>query len=174
MNADAAPPILLTSVTGWARAGALVGGLAPTDGRPLLPHLAHPGRLVAASRSDCHPSPRDTRALLATVLHLPVEEHDDDEESLPALAESLHRSDRAVLVSWRHGSLPALAAELLQRLDAAPARWPENRFDVLWVVERDGFSRHLVQVPLRLPAGDRAQPIARRVGSACAKTGEGR
>jgi hypothetical protein len=197
MNADAAPPILLIrhaekpqpgeqgvrldgrpdegalSVLGWARAGALVGLLAPAHGRLMLPHLARPARLVAASRSDRHPSsrPRDTLALLATTLDLPVEEYDDDDASLPAFAESLSHSDRAVLVSWRHGGLPALAAELLQRPDAAPARWPEDRFDLVWVVERDGFSPHLVQVPQRLLAGDRAQPIARRVGSARAKTG---
>lgn len=200
MNTDAAPPILLIrhaekpqpgeqgvgldgrpdegalSVTGWARAGALVGLLAPADGRPLLPHLARPGRLIAASRSDRHPSsrPRDTLVLLATALGLPIEEHDDDDASLRALADSLRGSDRAVLLSWRHGNLPALAAELLQRTDAAPSRWPEDRFDVVWVVERGGFSPRFVQVPQRLLACDRAQPIARRVGNALAKRGEGR
>jgi hypothetical protein len=190
MHADPAPPIMLIrhaekprpgsqgvgldgmpdegslSVTGWARAGALVGLFAPAEGRALLPHLRRPGRLLAAARSDRHPSsrPRDTLALLAAALELPVEEHDDDEASLAFLAESLQDSEQAVLVSWRHDSLPALAGGLLRRPGAAPARWPEDRFDLVWVIERDGFSPRLVQVPQRLLAKDHAQPIARRAG----------
>jgi hypothetical protein len=190
MNALSTPPILLIrhaekprqgeqgvgfngqpddaslSVAGWVRAGALVGLFAPADGRPLHAHLARPGRLVAAGRSQRHPSdrPRDTLAPLASVLELNIEELVDDAASLPAVAESLLGSDSAVLVSWRHGSLPALAAELLKGHDAAPSRWPEDRFDLVWVIERGGFSPRLVQVPQRLLAGDGVRPLARRVG----------
>jgi hypothetical protein len=198
MTADTTPPILLIrhaekpqpgeqgvgldgqpdqralSVTGWARAGALIGLFAPADGRPLVPHLARPGRLVAAACSDDHPShrPRDTLTLLGAALDLPVEEHQDDDASLPALAESLRRSECTVLVSWRHGSLPRLAAELLQRPDAAPSLWPEQRFDLVWVVQRHGFSPQLVQVPQRLLAGDHTQTVARRVSSPRSRVGK--
>lgn len=180
MDADTTPPIMLIrhaekprpgergvdlagrpdtgalSVTGWARAGALVGLFAPVDRRPPPAPLVRPARLVAASRSGSRRSsrPRDTLALLAATLGLPVEEQDDDVASMRALAATLRRCDRPVLVSWRHGSLPALVDELLQQPGAAPARWPADRFDMVWVLEHDGVRRRLAQVPQRLLAGD--------------------
>jgi hypothetical protein len=73
------------AVKGWARAGALVGLFAP-DARLPLPGLARPGRLVAASCGDRRRSsrPRDTLALLAAALDLPIELYDDDKASLRA------------------------------------------------------------------------------------------
>jgi hypothetical protein len=156
------------AVKGWARAGALVGLFAP-DARLRLPGLARPGRLVAASCGDRRRSsrPRDTLALLAAALDLPIELYDDDKASLRTLAESLSRSPCAVLVSWRHGSLPTLASALLQQTDGAPARWPGDRFDLVWAIERDGLRRRLLQVPQRLLAGDQGQPIKAVVPCVC-------
>ena len=43
-----------------------------------------------------------------------------------------------------------------------PAQWPDDRFDMIWVVDRDGANGpwHFAQVPQLLLSGDVAHPIS--------------
>lgn len=157
-------------VEGWQRAGALVRFFVPLQGQAPPAHLEVPRHLVAARPDADRPSirARDTLAPLAAELGLDV---DDDwgaaAVALPSLVRHLRTLDGPVLVAWSHDSLPLLANELLQKPDA-PARWPEDRFDMVWVIERVGLSHSLAQVPQRLLAGDRPQAIPRRVAARAA------
>lgn len=162
-------------VSGWQRAGALVHFFAPADAeRPAHPALARPRHLVAARSDAGHPSvrPRDTLLPLAEALGLETDERWGSTDALPLIAQHLRALEGAVLVSWRHEDLPALANELLQRNDA-PSRWPDDRHDVVWVVSRTGLSWAFAQVPQRLLAGDRPQAIARRVSASSGSRGSG-
>jgi broad specificity phosphatase PhoE len=161
------------SVEGWQRAGALVHFFAPAEAeRPAHPQLARPRHLVALRSDADHPStrPRDTLLPLASALGLEVDDRWGSSDALSLVAHQLRALEAAVLVSWRHQDLPALANELLQRPDA-PNRWPEDRHDVVWVVSRAGLSWSFAQVPQRLLAGDRPQAIARRVSASAARGG---
>lgn len=154
------------SVTGWQRAAALLHLLAPRDDTDLGPRLAVPRHLFAAAPDAAHAStrPRDTLQPLAEALGLPIDERFSTDDPLRAVAAHLRSLHEPVLVCWRHGSLPALANELLQR-EEAPAAWPEHRFDLIWVVDTAGAgSFH--QVPQKLLPQDGAQAVAKRVKAA--------
>ena len=153
------------SIEGWQRAGALVRFFAPLEGQAGHAHIETPRHLVATRQDAARPSSRsrDTLLPLAEALGIGVDdEWDVDAAALPALVRHLRSLDGPVLVAWSHEALPALANELLHRPDA-PSRWPDDRFDMVWVIERVGLSRSFAQVPQRLLAGDRPQAIPRRV-----------
>lgn len=159
------------SVQGWQRAGALVRLFAPPDGLAPAPHLQTPQRIFAARPTPPHPStrPRDTVAPLAEALGLAVDERFGVDDPLPPLADALHAIPGAVLLCWRHDELPALAQGLAQGLNpdiAVPPRWPDDRFDLVWVFERTARDWHFVQVPQRVLAGDRTRTLVRRVRKA--------
>lgn len=158
-------------IEGWQRAGALVRFFAPLEGQATHAHLETPRHLVAARQAATSPSSRarDTLAPLAEALGMVVDDDwDADAAALPALVRHLRSLDGPVLVACPHEALPTLANELLQKADA-PARWPDDRFDMVWVIERVGLSLAFAQVPQRLLAGDRPQAIPRRVAGATAR-----
>lgn len=158
---DAASPSL--SPRGWQRAGALVRLFAPLDPAALRKHLAVPRHIVAARSRDDSTRPLDTVRPLAEMLGLPVDDSLGSDDPPVQVAQALRALDAPVLVCWRHDGLPALADALLQRAGETPPKWPDDRHDVVWVIERGGASAHLVQVPQQVLPGDRAQSIVRRV-----------
>jgi hypothetical protein len=160
-----ADPLSL-SVRGWQRAGALVplfAGSPPLQAvgpgghraSAAIEKLARPQHLLAARATADRPStrPRDTLRPVAQFLGLTIDENFSADSSLATLATHIRGLKGPVLVCWRHDALPALANELLQRM-AAPVRWPESSFDMVWVIERTRLSWELVQVPQRLLHGD--------------------
>lgn len=167
-DADASPSL---SPRGWQRAGALVRWLWPqsADAAPPFP-LATPRRIVAAATTQAHPStrPRDTVVPLAQALQIEIEQPFDSDDDTRRVAAWLRALDSAVLVSWRHDGLPALARALLppSRSTEVPALWPEDCFDLVWVVHYKSDDWTLTQVPQQLLAGDRTSGIVRRVAKA--------
>lgn len=159
---------LTLSERGWQRAGALVRWLAPVaaDAAP-MPPLRRPTRIVAAASTPAHPStrPHDTVLPLAQLLEIPIEQAFGSDDDAPRAAAWLHSADEAVLVCWRHDTLPALARALLppERASLVPASWPDDRFDLMWSVHVKHGEWTLTQVPQQLLAGDRANGVVRRV-----------
>jgi hypothetical protein len=152
------------SIVGWQRAGALVPLFLPTNPNALASsHLRAPRHLFAARPTDDLPStrPRDTLRPLAQALGLPIDERfaTDDPHHAAAILKSL---EQPALVCWRREFLPALADAVLG-IPEAPGHWPEDCFDLIWVLERVRARWHLVQVPQRLLAGDRTRALVRRV-----------
>ena len=160
------------SPRGWQRAGALVRWLAPLGDSAVPAPLAQPARIVAAATTEAHPStrPRDTVTPLAQALELDIEQPFDSGGNEARVAAWLHAVSDAVLVCWRHESLPDLARALLpaDRASSVPPQWPEDRFDLVWVVHRKGGHWMLKQVPQQRLAGDRTFGVPRRVTSAAA------
>jgi hypothetical protein len=156
-----ADPESLTT-RGWQRAGALARFLAPADGRLAHPALATPTAIVA-SRAEpgagASRRPKQTVKPLAELLGLAIDlSFGKDEE--PAMVASLLAREGVVLVSWVHEGIPPLVAAL-PGAPPVPAAWPEDRFDVVWVLDpapASGWT--LTQVPERLLAGDRDDGIA--------------
>jgi hypothetical protein len=125
------------SVQGWTRAGALAALFdhVPTPERP---GVARPQRVLATKPTHEYKSKRerDTATPTAARLGIGVEDelsHGDTEEA----AASILGDDRDALVVWHHGSIPLLVEQFpLADPTALPKTWPEDRFDLIWCLNR--------------------------------------
>lgn len=126
------------SVRGWTRAGALAGlfAYAPTGSHP---QVVVPQRLVATKFTHDYRSRRevDTATPLARRLGIAIDE-DFDHSQAKALSRSVLDDPRPTLVVWHHGSMSDLLAHFpISNGDDVPTCWPEDRFDLIWVLVRD-------------------------------------
>jgi broad specificity phosphatase PhoE len=64
-----------------------------------------------------------------------------------------------VLIAWEHKLIPALIG-LLPNAPKVPDAWPDDRFDMVWVLDRMASGWTFSQVPQLLLAGDSSDPIA--------------
>ena len=141
---------------GWQRAGALVGFFVSAGVGRGSSGLLVPTHLFA-SQVGPEGSRRSLETLqpLAERLGLQVDTRFPKDEIGP-LVQAILARDGVVLVSWEHHLIPSLAATLIGQPSLVPQVWPDDRFDVAWVFERDakgtGFRFH--QVSQGLLAGD--------------------
>jgi len=146
---------------GWQRAGALVrwfGGQAGRTGSGLpVPTHLFASRVGPGSSSR---RPQQTLLPLAESLGLTVHATIPKPE-VARLANAILAIDGVVLVSWEHRLIPSLAATLTGRPSLMPSVWPDDRFDVVWVLERAvaGDPFRFRQVLQRVLAGDSDRPI---------------
>jgi hypothetical protein len=147
---------------GWQRAGALVrwfGGQvgASPAGLPLPTHL-FASQIAPQSSSR---RPQQTLQPLAQSLSLPVDTS-VPKADIGRLATAILAVEGVVLVAWEHHLIPSLAAILTSQPSLTPMVWPDDRFDVAWVLERDtdADAFRFRQVLQRVLAGDSDQPIA--------------
>jgi broad specificity phosphatase PhoE len=151
---------------GWQRAGALVrwfGGQAGRTGSGLpVPTHLFASRVGPGSSSR---RPQQTLLPLAESLGLTVEAT-IPKPDVARLAAAILATDGVALVSWEHRLIPSMAAALTGQPSLTPASWPDDRFDVVWVLERaaDGAPFRFRQVLQRLLAGDSDAPIATAPG----------
>lgn len=125
------------SVRGWTRAGALAALFAHAP-YGTHPNIVVPTRIVATKSTDGYKSKRevDTATPLAHRLALPVDQ-DFDHEHAQALATSILADDRSTLVVWHHGSMTDVIAKLpVRNMADIPHHWPEDRFDLIWVLSK--------------------------------------
>ena len=64
-----------------------------------------------------------------------------------------------VLIAWKHNTMQVIANAILGNKTTAPQYWPLDRFDLLWVFDRQGDTWTFTQVPQLLLAGDRPEVI---------------
>lgn len=126
------------SVRGWTRAGALAGlfSYAPTASHP---HVVAPARIVATKSTHGYASRRevDTATPLARRLDVSIDEGFDHSQA-KELSRSILDDPRPTLVVWHHGSMSDLLAHFpVSNSGEVPTRWPEERFDLIWVLVRD-------------------------------------
>lgn len=153
---------------GWQRAGALVGLFAgiPSDRLPSEdrgPRLARPTHLFASqvgARSTSR-RPLETLQPLSERLGLTVDTRFLKEE-VGELVAAIRATDGVALISWEHHLIPSIANMLIGDTSSAPQIWPDDRFDVVWVVtpEISGEVSGFQQFPEMLLAGDQATVIA--------------
>lgn len=129
------------SVQGWTRAGALAGlfAQAPHDSHP---HIVPPTRVLATSPSAQARSRREVDTARPTADRMKVVlEHDHAHGGEKHLVNEVLGSADPTLIVWHHGSMPKLVGHfpVVNRQDI-PAEWPEERFDLIWVLVREPVS----------------------------------
>lgn len=129
------------SVRGWTRAGALAAMFAHAP-HPQHPALVTPQRVYATKPTHSARSTRELDTAMPTARRLGLDVDDSvahgHETELARLI--LERPDD-VLVVWHHGQIVSLTHEFpLANPDDVPAEWPDHRFDLYWILTRDGAS----------------------------------
>ena len=148
------------TVRGWQRAGALLGLFVPRSGDAVIAAPTHLfASRVGESETDSR-RPIETLEPLSQRLGIPIGDA-FMKDQLADLVAAIRACDGPVLVAWEHKRIPPLAALLTNGLAGLPSVWPDDRFDVLWIIEPDhaGLAYGFRQVPQLLLAGDLAQTI---------------
>jgi hypothetical protein len=142
---------------GWQRAGALANFFAPTNGHFQDPSLAEPQFLYASKFIKRRGSrrPIETIMPLAEKLAMNINSHFPRSE-VESMLEEVFLCNGVVLICWQREYIPRIAAHVLGNKTLAPQHWPEDRFDVVWVFDRDPSSGRygFKQVSQRLLMGD--------------------
>lgn len=152
------------TAAGWRRAHALVGLFDPAGGAPRA-GLARPTVIYAAGATDQGEGQRtrETVAPLADALGVPVRTGfgRGDERELAEEVEAAADGGRpvATLIAWQHGGIPAIAEAFPHVRPDPPREWPEDRFDVVWVLTRTADGWRFSQVPEQVLPGDRDDPV---------------
>src|SRR5690349_16032283 len=162
VNAEGKPDPESLTPRGWQRAGALVGLFSGRSARgpggvvPVPTHL-FASQVVIHSTSQ---RPRQTLEPLSEFLGVAIDLRFPKEE-LAKLAQAVLEIDGVVLISWEHHLIPSLANLLIGDTTSAPQVWPDDRFDVVWVIERSAAGKPATfrQVPELLLAGDQPSTI---------------
>jgi hypothetical protein len=63
-----------------------------------------------------------------------------------------------VLLVWEHKEIAPLAA-LIPDAPKIPKRWPDDRFDIVWIFDRTATGWTFSQQPQLLLSGDSSEPI---------------
>ncbi len=143
---------------GWQRAGALIGLFVPRSEDAPWPVAPTPRHLfacrVGSDNADSR-RPLETLQPLSERLGLAVDER-FFRTQLEEVAAAILACDGVVLVAWEHKMIPLLAASLKEGPGGIPPEWPDDRFDVAWVLEpeEDTGGYAFRQVPQLLLAGD--------------------
>ena len=123
------------TVRGWQRAAALVRFFTRPDAHhPVSP----PKSIFAATATTVSPSLRSQRTVepLATALGLAIDlAHAEHEEA--DLAAAVLAAESPVLIAWHHHSIADLVQLLTQGAVASPADWPDDRYDLVWTLDRE-------------------------------------
>lgn len=139
------------TVRGWQHAGALAAVFAgPGSGvadalvpRPDVIFAAGVGKKKAhiggkeVQVGSHSKRPLQTVGPLASALGLtPVTTYTKGEEKA-LVADALQRPG-TVLVCWQHLDIPAIGNMIVGDKHTVPQKWPEDRYDLIWVFERAG------------------------------------
>jgi hypothetical protein len=145
------------TVRGWQRAGALVRFFAPPGDHPPGGLISTPRAIFASAAVPNSPSLRAQRTVepLAAALGLPINT-DHPEGAEAAVAAAVLAAPSPVLISWHHSHISLLVKAIAGDRVGSPKHWPDDRFDVVWILERDdaGGPWFFAQVPQRLFAHD--------------------
>ncbi len=151
------------TVRGWTRAGALTALFDPAHGKPRA-GLNRPTALFASNPGAAGSKrPLQTVTPLAERLGLPVRQMDvlsEESADVEAIALALMATPGSPLGSFQHHLIPQIAKAFGTVIPAVPAKWPGDRYDVVWVfTRRSAKTWRFNQVPQRLLAGDKKHPI---------------
>ena len=142
------------TVRGWTRAGALVQFfLSPTSLGIHRPDHLFAVRFDLGFVGSSRRSRQTVRPLAETSGMRCDDRFGEGQEDL--LARAVQRLQGTVLIAWSHGHIPIIAGALCPGVPI-PEEWPEDRFDLVWVIDRSGKRQTFRQVAQRLLAGDEA------------------
>jgi hypothetical protein len=132
-----------------------LAGIGRTAGRPVRPGTGRsprgwpvPATIYAAGANDQGEGARtrETVAPLAAKLGLTVNTSygKGNEETL---VKHVLAQPGPVLISWQHGEIPAIAETFPSVSPTPPSEWPDDRFDVVWVLTKAADGWHFAQLP---------------------------
>jgi hypothetical protein len=150
------------TVRGWQRAGALVTFFAPANGSFQDPSLAKPEFLYASTPTKRNGSKRPIETITPLAEKLAIRINSNFPKLVPdKMLEEAFLCAGVVLICWQHELIPKIANHILSNKTTAPQDWPEDRFDMVWVFDRNANTGHysFKQVPQSLLMGDWATPI---------------
>jgi len=151
-------------VRGWQRAGALIGLFAPPSGQ-VNSSLARPQFLYASKPLRRRGSRRPFQTLIPLGEKLGIEINTNFPRfAFEKMLEEIYSCKGAVLICWQREYIPAIALKILDDRRIAPADWPEDCYDMVWVFDlhRSSGQYRFKQVPQKLLAGDATTPIGRQ------------
>jgi hypothetical protein len=141
---------------GWERARALPKLFDPPQGRPLVPGILRPRTIYAATDQGPHAGAHRMRQTVTPLaqqmgieLNLTYAETQEAQLAAAALA-----APAPVLICWEHQRIPAIVKGLGATGTGCPAKWPGDRFDLVWVFTRTGGAWSFHQVDQHLLPGD--------------------
>jgi phosphohistidine phosphatase SixA len=151
------------TVRGWQRAGALVRYFAPVEGLHAASPVSTPATIFASAATPKSPSRRALRTVepLAHALGVAIDDRFPEGQEAEIAAAAL-RAASPVLISWHHSHIVRLAHAIAGSDLAVPKAWPDDRFDVVWVLDRDAPDAgawRFAQIPQLLLGYDRPEPI---------------
>ena len=148
-------------IRGWQRAGALVRLLAPADHFQHV-SLATPHFLFASKPLLRKGSRRPIETITPLAERLALKINSSFERSAcESMVEEVFSCRGVVLICWQREYIPEIASHILGSKKVAPANWPEDRFDMIWVFDLDRASNRYKfnQVPQNLLADDTTTSI---------------
>ena len=138
---------------GWERARRLVGFFA----QPTARHIERPDAVFAAAPDEGSKRPFQTVKPLAAALWPASGPNPVNtairKEDVRALVDAVMAATGVVLVCWEHKLLPHAMAAFPHAV-ATPEKWPEDRFDVVWILKRKPEGWEFRQTPQMLMPGD--------------------
>lgn len=148
-------------VRGWQRAGALVRFFAPLS-ESTVPGLAVPKAIYASKIANHSASkrPEHTVMTLSNALHININ-LTFSKEKFVEMAQAVAQLTEPVLIAWEHQKIPAIVKTITNGNVQCPQQWPDDRFDLVWVLDRDDDNSEwcFSQVPQMLLPGDSREPI---------------
>jgi hypothetical protein len=151
------------TVRGWLRAGALTPFFAPAGGLPEGAPISTPRTIFASAATVDNPSlrPLHTVRPLAELIGVPIDTSFACGQEGAVAAAAVSAPGPALIV-WHHSHICELARHISGPATPIPDSWPDDRFDVVWVLDRaedPGSSWSFSQVAQRLFGYDRAETI---------------
>jgi hypothetical protein len=150
-------------VRGWQRSGALVRLFSPRAGKFSDSRLAEPITIFASAAGKHSKSlrPQHTVLELAKELKQPLDLRFAKGDEVD-LVKAVLAAPGPVLIGWEHEVIPDIANLIVGNKTTCPQKWPDSRFDLVWVFARREAARSwdFAQVPQLLLPGDSDAPIA--------------
>lgn len=140
---------------GWQRAGALVGFFGRDERPGLRPDAVYASSVAPGSESR---RPGQTVAPLVAYLQaggeLSCNEAYGKNDTEALMADVLGQSG-TILIAWEHSRI-ADCISALPCTQAVPAKWPSDRYDLVWQFRRAGEGWIFRELPQLLLSGDAA------------------
>jgi len=150
------------TVRGWQRSGALVPFFAPAGGHAADAPISTPKSIMASAATKQSPSLRAQHTVkpLADLLGVGIDKRFPDGDEIDAAVAAL-AAPSPLLICWHHSHIPIFARLIAGAALPCPTHWPDDCFDVVWVLDRDDEHDpwRFTQVVQRLFLNDRTDPI---------------
>ena len=103
--------------------------------------------------------PQHTVAPLAEKIGVRVNTNYTKGEEQALVTDALEHGG-VILIAWEHQLIPKIAILIVGNETTCPQSWPDERFDLLWVLERRDLSSgwSFQQIPQQLLSGDVVEP----------------